>query len=208
MTASLPQVSLEHHDRLMRHVDAMTAVGDLVGVAPVAELRPRVDEVAEFVNGLLLPHMEAAEHTLYPELERMLQNRHSMTPMRREHDEIRKLVRGAGSSPGAARLRASPYRRDGRACGASSSASTRCSRSTWPRSSCISGSSSTVCPPKRPRSSRRRWTTVASQPSDLDDGSKAAVGSEWRVSASNAGLKRLCSRSRWMRRTGSAQRPG
>jgi iron-sulfur cluster repair protein YtfE (RIC family) len=92
MTASLPQVSIEHQDRLMRHVDAMTGVGDLVDGAPVAELRPRVDEVAEFLNGLLLPHMEAAEHTLYPELERMLQNRHSMTPMRREHDEIRKLV--------------------------------------------------------------------------------------------------------------------
>ncbi|MGZ8564175.1 MAG: hemerythrin domain-containing protein, partial [Candidatus Limnocylindria bacterium] len=58
----------------------------------VAELRPRVDEVAAFLNGLLLPHMEAAENTLYRELERMLQNRHSMTPMRREHDEIRQLV--------------------------------------------------------------------------------------------------------------------
>ena len=50
----------------MRHLDAMPAVGDLVGAAPVAELRPRVDEVAAFLNGLLLPHMEAAEHTLYP----------------------------------------------------------------------------------------------------------------------------------------------
>ena len=92
MTASLPQVSLEHHERLTRHLDAMPAVGDLVGVAPVAELRPRVDEVAAFLTGLLLPHMEAAENTLYGELERMLQNRHSMTPMRREHDEIRQLV--------------------------------------------------------------------------------------------------------------------
>lgn len=92
MTASLPQVSLEHHERLTHHLDAMTAVGDLVGAAPVAELRPRVDEVAAFLNGLLLPHMAAAEQTLYPELERMLQNRHSMTPMRREHDEIRQLV--------------------------------------------------------------------------------------------------------------------
>ena len=92
MTASLPQVSLEHHVRLMRQVDTMPAVGDMVGVAPIAELRPRVDEVTSFLSGLLLPHMEAAEHTLYPELERMLQNRHSMTPMRREHDEIRKLV--------------------------------------------------------------------------------------------------------------------
>jgi hemerythrin-like domain-containing protein len=91
MTASLPQVSLEHHDRLMHHLDAMTKTGDLVG-APVAELRPSVDATSAFLNDLLLPHMEAAERTLYPELERMLQNRHSMTPMRREHDEIRQLV--------------------------------------------------------------------------------------------------------------------
>lgn len=92
MTASLPQVSHEHHERLTRHLDEMPAVGDMVGVAPVAELQPRVDALVSFLDGLLLPHMEAAERTLYPELERMLQNRHSMTPMRREHDEIRKLV--------------------------------------------------------------------------------------------------------------------
>jgi hemerythrin-like domain-containing protein len=92
MTASLPQVSLDHHERLTHHLDAMTAVGDMVGSAPIAELRPRLDEIAAFLNGLLLPHMEAAENTLYRELERMLQNRHSMTPMRREHDEIRQLV--------------------------------------------------------------------------------------------------------------------
>jgi hemerythrin-like domain-containing protein len=96
MTASLPQVSVEHHDRLMRHVDVMPAVGDLVGAAPAADLRPRVDEIADFLDGLLLPHMEASEQTLYPELERMLQNRHSMTPMRREHDEIRGLVAELG----------------------------------------------------------------------------------------------------------------
>jgi hemerythrin-like domain-containing protein len=36
--------------------------------------------------------MEAAEKTLYPELERMMQNRHSMAPMKREHQEIRRLV--------------------------------------------------------------------------------------------------------------------
>lgn len=92
MTATLPQVSVEHHARLMRHVDLMPATGDLVGAAPLAELRPLVDEMAGFLTGLLIPHMDAAERTLYPELERLLQNRHSMTPMRREHDEIRQLV--------------------------------------------------------------------------------------------------------------------
>lgn len=92
MTASLPQVSHEHHDRLMRHLDAMPSVGDMVGHAPVEDLPVRVDEVASFLKELLIPHMEAAERALYPELERLLQNRHSMTPMRREHGEIRALV--------------------------------------------------------------------------------------------------------------------
>jgi hemerythrin-like domain-containing protein len=92
MTSSLPRVSHEHHERLTRHVDAMPAVGDLIGSVPVAELAPRLDEVCVFLTDLLVPHMEAAERALYPELERMLQNRHSMTPMRREHAEIRTLV--------------------------------------------------------------------------------------------------------------------
>lgn len=92
MTTILPQVAHEHHERLTHHVDQMPATGDLIGNVPLDELRPRVDELATFLTGLLIPHMEAAEATLYPELERMLQNRHSMTPMRREHVEIRGLV--------------------------------------------------------------------------------------------------------------------
>ena len=92
MTATLLQVSTEHHERLVHHIDRMPQVGDMIGTSSPDELRPRVDELAAFLTGLLLPHMEAAEHTLYPVLERMLQNRHSMTPMRREHGEIRRLV--------------------------------------------------------------------------------------------------------------------
>jgi hemerythrin-like domain-containing protein len=94
MIQTLPAVAHAHHERLMRHVDRLPAMGDLIGSAPVAELRPHVDEAATFLAGLLIPHMEAAEATLYPELERMLQNRHSMTPMRREHGEVRQLVDG------------------------------------------------------------------------------------------------------------------
>lgn len=96
MIPTLPVVSQEHHERLMRHVDQMPAIGDLIGSVPLAELRPKVDETAAFLTGLLMPHMEAAEGTLYPELERMLQNRHSMSPMRREHGEIRQLVADLG----------------------------------------------------------------------------------------------------------------
>jgi hypothetical protein len=92
MTATLTSVSHEHHVRLDHHIDAMPAVGDLVGHASPEELRPRIDELAAFLEGLFLPHMEAAEAALYPELERLLQNRHAMTPMRREHEEMRSLV--------------------------------------------------------------------------------------------------------------------
>jgi len=92
MTTSLPRVAHEHHERLIRHVNEMPAVGAMILAAPIEELHPRLTELSEFLNGLLLPHLEAAEATIYPELERMLQNRHSMTPMRREHAEIRRLV--------------------------------------------------------------------------------------------------------------------
>lgn len=92
MTPNLPRVSHEHHERLVHHVDRMPATGDMIGTASVTELRPRLDETCEFLTGLLIPHMDAAQRSLYPELERLFQNRHSMTPMRHEHAEMRQLV--------------------------------------------------------------------------------------------------------------------
>lgn len=92
MIPTLQGVAHEHHERLMGHIDELPVLGDRIGSSPVAELAPVLDETVTFLTELLIPHMEAAERALYPELERMLQNRHSMTPMRREHAEIRNLV--------------------------------------------------------------------------------------------------------------------
>jgi hypothetical protein len=92
MTQSLTQVTHDHHERILHHVDRMPAIGDQLLTATAEEIRPGLDEVSEFLTGSLLPHVEASERTLYPELERMYQNRHSMTPMRREHAEVRRLV--------------------------------------------------------------------------------------------------------------------
>jgi hypothetical protein len=92
MTPTLKSVSHEHHERLMQHVEAMPAVGAMLLAAPMADLKPRLAELDGWLTGLLIPHLEAAEATLYPELERMLQNRHSMAPTRREHAEIRRHV--------------------------------------------------------------------------------------------------------------------
>jgi len=92
MTQSLPQVSHEHHERLLHHVDQMPALADSLLTARAEEVKTGLAEMSAFLSGTLIPHVDAAERTVYPELERMFQNRHSMAPMRREHEEIRKLV--------------------------------------------------------------------------------------------------------------------
>jgi len=92
MTQTLPQVSREHNERLLLHVNQLPAMADLILTSKTEEVWRTVAEMSAFLAGTLVPHVDAAERTLYPELERMFQNRHSMAPMRREHTEIRRLV--------------------------------------------------------------------------------------------------------------------
>ncbi len=92
MTQSLPQVAHEHHERILAHVNRMPEMADALLTASADDVRASVVATAEFLNGTLLPHVDAAERSVYPELERMFQNRHSMRPMRNEHDEVRRLV--------------------------------------------------------------------------------------------------------------------
>ncbi len=92
MTETLPQVAHQHHERLLQHVDRMPEIGELILTADAVAVSHAALETSEFLTGTLIPHVDAAERTLYPELERMLQNRHSMAPMRREHAEVRRLV--------------------------------------------------------------------------------------------------------------------
>jgi iron-sulfur cluster repair protein YtfE (RIC family) len=92
MTQTLPQVTHEHHERIKHHVDRMPELADRLLTAKAEDVRPELAELGRFLTGSLLPHVDASEQNLYPELERMFQNRHSMAPMRREHDEVRRLV--------------------------------------------------------------------------------------------------------------------
>jgi iron-sulfur cluster repair protein YtfE (RIC family) len=92
MASTLPTVAHEHHERLLAHVDRMPAIGDAIGTQAADGWRTELADLASFLTGTLIPHMEAAERTLYPELERILQNQHSMTPMRREHEQMQRLV--------------------------------------------------------------------------------------------------------------------
>ena len=92
MTETLPRVAHEHHERLLQDVDRMPETGDLLMTGDGVAVRRAAHDTSAFLTGTLIPHVDAAERSLYPELERMLQNRHSMAPMRREHAELRRLV--------------------------------------------------------------------------------------------------------------------
>ncbi len=93
MTQTLPQVTHEHHERILRNVDRMPQLADRLLTAKAGDVLPDLAELSRFLTGALLPHIDASERTMYPELERMFQHRHSMAPMRREHDEVRQLIR-------------------------------------------------------------------------------------------------------------------
>ena len=90
--SATPTITHEHHARLQPHVDELAATAALIGSGRDEELRAGLREASAFLTGTLVPHMEAAERALFPELERLMQNRHSMTPMRREHAQIRRLI--------------------------------------------------------------------------------------------------------------------
>ena len=98
MTQTLPRGGPRAPRAAFPHVNRMPAVADAVLTATADVAARAWATLIAFLNGTLVPHIVAAEHTLYPELERMLQNLHSMAPMRREHAEVRRLVAGAAEA--------------------------------------------------------------------------------------------------------------
>ena len=88
----------EHHERINTMLDGLPALADMLDERPrPARFEDRYHTVYTSVTGTLLPHMESVESTIYPELDRLMQNRHSMTQMRREHDDIKSLVERLGA---------------------------------------------------------------------------------------------------------------
>ena len=88
----------EHHERIIAMLDGIPALADMLDERPLpARFRERFESVYGFIVGTLLPHMEVVEVAIYPELDRLMQNRHSMAQMRREHDEIRGLIKRLGT---------------------------------------------------------------------------------------------------------------
>ncbi len=102
MTASEPAqsalraASAEHHARLLPPVDSLLVLADMVGQVDCSALHALFEEEHAFIVGELVPHMEATERALYDRLEVLMDGRHSMAPMREEHEAVRHLVEELG----------------------------------------------------------------------------------------------------------------
>jgi hemerythrin-like domain-containing protein len=90
---SLPDTSHEHHERIEPHVDRLPELAEMIGHATPEAFSAAFQEECSFIIGRLVPHMEAIETTLYGRLEQVMGKRHSMAPMRREHEELRGLFK-------------------------------------------------------------------------------------------------------------------
>jgi hypothetical protein len=100
---SLSDTSHEHHGVINEHVDRLPGIADSIGHVDADALRDAFLPEHAFISGRLIRHMTAIESSLYAPLERLMEGRHSMAPMRREHEELVRLVDSLGDF--AARLR-------------------------------------------------------------------------------------------------------
>jgi hypothetical protein len=93
---SLRSTSDHHHAQLLPHVERLLVLADMVGQVDCSGIHAMFEEEYEFIVGQLVPHMEAVERTLYDRLEELMGGRHSMAPMRQEHEVVKRLVEELG----------------------------------------------------------------------------------------------------------------
>jgi hypothetical protein len=82
----------EHHERMMPYVDALPELAEMLGRSDPAAFSERLEHECQFILGEMLPHIVTIEETLYPQLDQLMDKRHSMQPMREEHARLRALV--------------------------------------------------------------------------------------------------------------------
>lgn len=84
-------VRVEHH-ALQSHLEAIGKVADTVGELSVEETRAGVENVYEFLNHHLRPHMRAEDQVLYPLLDQLLGTRSATAALRRDHRSVMALI--------------------------------------------------------------------------------------------------------------------
>jgi hypothetical protein len=93
---SLTDTTHEHHGRITEHVDRLPGIADAIGHADGPTLWAAFEPEYAFISGRLVRHMSAIESSLYDPLQQLMAGRHSMAPMRREHEELLRLIDALG----------------------------------------------------------------------------------------------------------------
>ncbi len=95
--SSLASTTHKHHERIERHVDRLPGLAQMIGRGVADGFAADFEAEYRFIVEDLVPHMRTIETTLYGELERLMGKRHSMAPMRREHEELGRLIESLGA---------------------------------------------------------------------------------------------------------------
>ena len=89
---SLKETAHKHEEAILVHVNRLPVLADMVMDGPTEDFRAQFEEECRFIKGQLVPHIQAVEAALYPELERQLNDLNSLEPMRREHRDLNLLL--------------------------------------------------------------------------------------------------------------------
>jgi iron-sulfur cluster repair protein YtfE (RIC family) len=89
-------VRVEHH-ALQSHLEAIGRIADSIGEASIEETRAGVQNVYEFLNHHLRPHMQAEDQVLYPLLDHLLGTLGATAALRRDHRSVTALIDQLGS---------------------------------------------------------------------------------------------------------------
>ncbi len=89
---SLPLTAHRHEEAILAHLERLPALADMVMDGPVEAVLERFDAECVFITGQLVPHVQAVEAALYPELERVMGDLRSLVPMRHEHEALTRLM--------------------------------------------------------------------------------------------------------------------
>jgi hypothetical protein len=81
----------------MPHVDRLLTLAEMIGRVECAALHALYNEEYRFVSAQLIPHIDTVEAVLYERLEVLMGPRHTMAPMREEHETVRQLVAELGT---------------------------------------------------------------------------------------------------------------
>ena len=89
---TLTQPLRDEHKELFPSVDQIRQAAELIGDAPVAEIRRGVEEVYDFLAHHLKPHAEAEDAALYPVVQKVLGSPDATKTMSRDHVEVGRYI--------------------------------------------------------------------------------------------------------------------